>query len=301
MREKIVICGVPTGDPATTPPDAAPRPLLCDTNGILYSILADGSGFIVNLIGNDSTAISASSAPANVPTVGFNYIYDPGFGSWTQALARNNSIATFAADPAIGRNLSVVNAQYVWDAIGELFRRVEGLNTTQQVIPPPSAADQPMSAAIGLMAGFNDGLDPYLTRVKSLSSNIVGNPADHLAVAPLMSNGATDAPAADTAANINVGSSGSNYVHITGIQVTINAVAAIAAPILLTVTDDGGAGVIIFSKRYTAPAGSMINDNIPLSLLAFGGAQINVAAPGATNFATLSAQFVNNIGQDPQV
>ncbi len=139
--------------------------------------------------------------------------------------------------------------------------------------------------------------DPYFGALAFLSQNTATNAGDALITAELMDNGGSDAPAAATAAQVNFGASGENYIRISGLQVTLNCVANQAAPVDITITENPvDSPTVIFRARLTGAAGTTVVFAPPLNLAAFKGAQIDVSAPAATNFVTLSAQANTSIG-----
>lgn len=114
------------------------------------------------------------------------------------------------------------------------------------------------------------------------------DPTASLMVSELASDGiANDVPAVNTAAQCNVGASAGEYVRVTGFGFSITAVAAIVAPIVVTLTGDvGGGATILFQRRYVVPAGQTKDVWIPGPFGIFQDVRLDVGAPGATNFVT---------------
>lgn len=105
----------------------------------------------------------------------------------------------------------------------------------------------------------------------------------------------TNAPAANTQATATRAAGAAGVRHVlTSIQATLNAVAAVVAPLTVVVRDGAsGAGTILWQDRVTSPAGT--DGRISISGLNIVGSAATAmtveftAAPGATNFETISA------------
>lgn len=126
-------------------------------------------------------------------------------------------------------------------------------------------------------------------RAKYASNESVFDPTASMMVAGVAGNlGVTDAPAANTQAQVQIGAV-NQYVRVEGFGFTINAVAAITVPVLVTLVEDiGGLNITRWSGRYTCPAGQTIKEWISTPYALSNDATLTVAAPGATNFATCS-------------
>ncbi len=129
-------------------------------------------------------------------------------------------------------------------------------------------------------------------RAKYCSAESMLDPTASQMVAELAGDFAHDTPAVNTAAQCNVAASADQLVRITGFGFSITAVAAIVAPVLVTLTADvGGTPTILFQRRYNVPAGTTVDRWIEGPFSAFQDARLDVAAPGATNFVTAEIAF----------
>lgn len=125
-----------------------------------------------------------------------------------------------------------------------------------------------------------------------LSASTVGVPANHTQVSELFNVNTFDAPAAQTAVDFTVSAGADSAVLLEDLNVSLIAVAAQAAPVTLTITEDnGGVPTVIFQKSYIAPAGTCINDNIRLHMLASVDARVQISAPAATNFVSANLRW----------
>lgn len=125
-----------------------------------------------------------------------------------------------------------------------------------------------------------------------VSSLTIGVPQNHMQVSELFNVNTLDTPAAATAVDFTVSAGADSAVMLEDLNVSLVAVAAQAAPVTLTITEDnGGAATVIFRKSYIAPAGTCVNDNIRLHMLASVDARVQISAPAATNFVSANLRW----------
>lgn len=124
-------------------------------------------------------------------------------------------------------------------------------------------------------------------RVKYCSVESAIDPTASMMVAELASELLHNQPAVNTAATVNASADPDQFVRITGFGFTVTAVAAIAAPLLVTlIQDPSGSPVTIWSGRVLVPAGQSKEVWIEGPFAAVGEVELTVPAPGATNFVT---------------
>lgn len=105
----------------------------------------------------------------------------------------------------------------------------------------------------------------------------------------------THAPAADTVATASKAAGAAGVRHVlTSVCADLTAVAAITAPLTLVVRDGAtGVGAILWQRRLTSPAGETKSVEVSgLNIVGSPATAMTVeftAAPGATNFETISA------------
>lgn len=140
------------------------------------------------------------------------------------------------------------------------------------------------------LAGPNTGSDnsTVFYRPKIAFSGSVVDPAAAQVTAELSGAMQTDAPAAHTAASLNVASDNATNVLVKGFGYTVSAVAAIAAPVTIEVrTDTGGANTLVYSAKVLLPVGTSREVWIPCNFLAPVDVEITATDPGATNFVSV--------------
>ncbi len=152
------------------------------------------------------------------------------------------------------------------------------------------------------LAGPDTGTDDttIFGRQKYAFDLSIVDPTSATLVAELAGVLSTDAPAADTAASLNVAAVNDN-VLVKGFGYTVTAVAAIAAaPILIEVrSDTGGDNTLHYSARVLLPVGSSREVWIPCNFLAPVDVEITASDPGATNFVSVSLETNTGLGNSP--
>jgi len=131
------------------------------------------------------------------------------------------------------------------------------------------------------------GATSIFGRAKYCSVESIVDPTSAQMVAELTSELLHNEPAENTAATVNASADVGQVVRIGGFGFTVTAVAAIAAPLLVTLVQDaGGAPVTLWSGRVLVPAGTSKEVWIDGPFFADVDATLTVPAPGATNFVT---------------
>jgi len=151
------------------------------------------------------------------------------------------------------------------------------------------------------LAGPDTGTDDttIFGRQKYAFDLSVVDPSAAAMVAELAGVYSCDAPAADTAAVLNVAADNDN-VLVKGFGYTVSAVAAIAAPIVIEVrSDTGGANTLHYSARVLLPVGTSREIWIPCNFLAPVDVEITASDPGATNFVSVSLETNSALGASP--
>ncbi len=158
------------------------------------------------------------------------------------------------------------------------------------------------SASLTFIMGQNpQNSESYWSAPTFLSFSTLGLPANHLNVSELFYVNEFDAPASATAVDFTVSAGAGSQVLLEDLNVSLVAVAAQAASVTLTITEDnGGTPVVIFQKSYIAPAGTCINDNIRLHMTANVDARVQITAPAATNFVSANLRWNGSL-TDPGI
>lgn len=127
------------------------------------------------------------------------------------------------------------------------------------------------------------------------------NPSSCAMVKELSGEMGTNAPAADTAASKRLTSNDvDSPVIVTGFGFSLTAVAAIATPVLIEVRGDpDGDNVLLWSGRVLCPAGESKEVFHKCNFHQYIAVEITAAAPGATNFVSVTLEGNVSVGGPP--
>lgn len=186
--------------------------------------------------------------------------------------------------------LATVSRMYGFDATNNFFRRIGARSTNFNVVSP-SASD---FAATGMAIPVNFDGTFYRRMFGASAANLANQSGEGVQMVTGTGEWAiTHAPAANTTATISRAAVASQRHVCKGFSVSLNAVAAIAAPILVTLRDGAtGAGTILWQDRLMAPAGTTVRlDREGLNIVGSVNTAMTLefaAAPGATNFEVVN-------------
>lgn len=250
-----VCLGFQTDDPGNFPPvDAFPAPLSVDQNGVLWTRLAAGGS---------GGGVAIPGLPDNTDS--------------TTPTATANRIPTVAR-------------MYGYDSGNGFFRRVGSRSTNFNVISP-SASEYALTAWT-IPVNFDGSF--FRRNFSASAANLALQSGEGVQLATGPGEWAIEhTPAANTQATISRAAVASQRHVCKGFTVTLSAVAAIAAPLVVVLRDGAsGAGTILWSSKLMAPAGQVVTisrDN--LNIVGSVNTAMTLefaAAPGATNFENVA-------------
>lgn len=219
--ERTNIFGGRTNSPSAAPGEgSALVPIAVNGNGVQWVNLV-ANGIVINGVPNNTDAVAVITTNSVLPAAAYQYVFDHDLGVWQRA----SSFDT-----------------------GQL---------SNSTITPSNAVKIPLNAA--LLAAYN-GSDFVRLRTGNLSSaGNFNNIKDGLFAIGPVEWSITHDPGAGVKATISKGADATGAHVCRGFSISLNAVAAIAAPIQVVVRDGAtGAGTILWSARLTAPAGTTI-------------------------------------------
>lgn len=198
---------------------------------------------------------------------------------------------------ATADNLKTANYLYAFNGISYDRLRSYDISTATQL-----PASKGALGVMGTQWGWDGGTN--WQRVG------IGSAANLAAQSPLLAQLSTQpgewavnhAPAANTTATITKAAGGAGVRHVCkGFSVSINAVAAIAAPLVVNLRDGAtGAGAILWTDRLMAPAGTTFRlDRSGLNIIGSANTAMTLefaAAPGATNFENVNMNGITTTG-----
>ena len=293
------ISAVGTATPAT-PPGSANVPVValrCDMNGCLYTNIVIGpSGVPIDGVGNLGPK-AASGAQVNLPAVTFGYTFDPTSGDWLPTSYRSTDAPSIVVDTFTNSAFRVQSLPYVYSTTdGEYIREVSAQNRPS--FTPNINQQVKQVVCFPYMFGVTSSNDPINVALKPFTFDSMNELGNALVVREQNDVTVHDAPAAATQAQTPAaqGSNGQPVI-VTGIGVTLTAVAAQAAPVLVQLIEDtAGAANVLWSTQLLCPAGQSKELWIECNFAAQVDVQLTVAAPAATNFVTATLQFNASAG-----
>lgn len=195
-------------------------------------------------------------------------------------------------------NVPTVTFNYLWDGANWDRARTQDLSASSFT---PAAAVGGQQIA-GCNYGHDGGTDWHRIGVATATRVAALSGANSMLTAMPGEWAINHAPAANTIATITRAAGGAGVRHVCkGFSVSINAVAAIAAPLVVNLRDGAtGAGTILWTERLMAPAGvtfTITRDglNIPGSANTAMTLEFT-AAPGATNFENVNLNGISSGG-----
>lgn len=294
-----------------------------DVSGASYTILS-GGGVSPNLAQVSEVDEGLSGTSLGLATVSALQAFDDPSGTFQPVSLTSN----FSLNGDVRDVLNTVSAILIQNSAATDTNFVQAIDTTADDHPGDNFNAQNTASylfGLNVSTGFfdrltcegddNDGLFPVTTgRLATLSHGALFNGAkwnrqrsasadtnsavNHIGISAVALVGnwpITSAPAANTQATATKAAGGGGFRHVlTTICADVNAVAAVAAPLVLVVRDGAtGVGTILWQRRLTAVIGTTAS--VQLSGLAIVGSDNTAmtveftAAPGATNFETVSA------------
>lgn len=159
----------------------------------------------------------------------------------------------------------------------------------------------PVTCANFLIGGQPDLESAYYSAMCRQSPGTAGVVQNAVITDRILTTLSNDSPAANTAAVLDLSAGSGNPVLIKKIHATINAVAAITAPVALQVIEDFGGGeqTTILQKRFTCPAGQTVDIELDCDFGALSNCRVTIAAPGATNFCDLNVEWLGTWTDPP--
>jgi hypothetical protein len=252
------------------------------------------------------TAFGDSDLPTNplagryLATLTALYAYDElntGNFKRLRAFAAGESVGSPEADDGW---LATNAALMIYNASATALVGLLSADTTEAILSA-SSANNLQTAALGYLFNGSNWQRAGVASAGLLSATTSGDQA--ALAAPPGEWTLTSAPAANTVATATRAAGAAGVRHVLrSIHASINAVAAITAPLTVVVRDGAsGVGAILWQDRLTAPAGT--DGRISLTGLSIVGSAATAmtveftAAPGATNFETLSATGYSSAAQ----
>jgi hypothetical protein len=281
-----------TDDP--TDPEANPtgiRPLVASESGILLTQVV-GSGGTPVIEGGPMGGVIVTSGVGQADGLNSRSLLYALDASTNGADAVSHSVSGDISIPG-GDNALNNNAMlYAYDLDTD-----DGSSLSLLTVISADTVPNDANGLIAVSALYADNGSTSLSRIDAGSATNLANVNANRAViaTPPGEWTLTHAPAADTQATATRAAGGAGVRHVLkSIQASINAVAAITAPLTVVVRDGAsGAGTILWQDRLTAPAGtdSRVSKE-GLNIVGSANTAMTVeftAAPGATNFETVSA------------
>lgn len=203
-------------------------------------------------------------------------------------VANNTDLVT---PSALTRNLPVASYGYGFDSTNNFWRRVGARASNAMNVISPSASDF-LLATWSIPVNW-DGT--FLRRNYAASAaNLALQSGEGVQLETGPGEWAINhAPAANTTATISRAAVAGQRHVCKGLDVSINAVAAIAAPLVVNLRDGAtGAGTILWTERLMAPAGTTVRiARDGLNIVGSENTAMTLeftAAPGATNFENVN-------------
>lgn len=213
---------------------------------------------------------------------------------WVNLVANNIEVpgqannADGVSATATLQNIPMIGYTYLWD--GSNWDRARTQNLAGSSFTPDSSVGGLQVAAVMYADASGTKIPVKTLSVTNLQlfqgfgAAMVGSPGEWAI---------NHAPAANTVATISRAAV-ANSVHICrGFSVSINAVAAIAAPLVVNLRDGAtGAGTILWTERLMAPVGTTFTiTREGLNIVGSTNTAMTLeftAAPGATNFENVN-------------
>lgn len=286
MNDRIAICYALLD---ATPP-GTPVPFKCDADGnIGVRLLFEGS-VPINGVANNVDNVAPAATANNLKVASYNYVFDG--ANWDRVYGYNLSSASVSAT-GNGAAPGVMAAQYFNSGGAGQFAPVPGGSMGGNI------GNQSVPLAIQFVYAWNGGSS--WTRVMSgNAANLATQASDGAQMVQGPGEWAINhAPAANTTATISKAAGGAGVRHVCkGFSVSINAVAAIAAPLTVNLRDGAtGAGTILWTDRIMAPAGTTARlDRSGLNIVGSANTAMTLeftAAPGATNFENVNLNGIS--------
>ncbi len=251
---------------------------------LLADVVIDGpGGLVITGQANNADNVAASALLRNLPTISYSYVWDG--SNWDRLRGVDSGVGNFAPS---GTAQQVAAYIMGWDGSSQWKLGIQ--SDTGSFIAPNGGLRflQTISECY-----FFDGTN-YVRGGLASAANLALQSGLGVQLASGPGEWAIQhTPAVATQATISRAAVAASRHVCKGFSFTLNAVAAIVVPVQVVLRDGAtGAGTVLWSGRYTGPAGTTIHvERDGLNLVGSVNTAMTmefVAAPGAGDFQTVT-------------
>lgn len=283
-RDVLIWGGQPTS--LSVPPDvnSSRRQVAVSEDGhLLVDVVVDPAGGLVATgQANNSDNVAASALLRNLPVIGYSYMWDG--TNWDRVRAADPGQVTII--PA-GTAQQVIAYAMGWDGANAWKLAVQ--NDTGSFAPNGAQRALQVVSQNYLLDGTN-----YIRMRSASAANLANQSGDGVQMVAGAGEWAIQhSPAVSVQATISRAAVAGQRHVCKGFSFTLNAVGAITVPVVVNLRDGAtGAGTILWSGRYTAPAGQTVHvERDGLNLVGTANTAMTLefaAAPAAGDFQNVA-------------